>query len=228
MEIINIDYKKYKKLSIKITDNAINGFLTDDSDLLELFLKNKKKENYNIKNPYKKISILYKEVEKNFKTLKVKDEIKNEKIVKLLNFDLSLFNKNIYELSSGEKQQIAILKVLNEKSDLIILDEPFLNLDFKIKTKLITIIKKIKTDYKKTIIIKSYNINDLYFICDCILAFNKFKLSYSVEKKDFINKFKKLKPIEFSEYVLQTKNIKLGYYDNVKDLIKAVYRDVGY
>jgi len=211
---MEIDYKK-----LVIVNHSINGILSNDNDIF--------KKSSTVKD-YKKISILYKDFEKNFDTLKVRNEINKEKLLKIFNFDVSIYNKNIYEFSSGEKKEIAILKVLSDNPDLIVLDDPFSNLDYKIKIKLVNILKKLKNDYNKTIIIKSSNIKDLYFVCDNISVFNKSKMLYNVEKKDFINKFKDFEPIEFSEYLLKEKNRKIGYYDNVKDLIKAVYRDVGY
>ncbi|MBP5301350.1 MAG: ATP-binding cassette domain-containing protein [Bacilli bacterium] len=63
----------------------------------------------------------------------IKEKI--DKIVKLFEIN-GLLNKNPSQLSTGEKQKIIISKALLKDNNIILLDEPFNNLDIESKTKL--------------------------------------------------------------------------------------------
>jgi ABC-type branched-subunit amino acid transport system ATPase component len=74
----------------------------------------------------------------------------------------------------------------------------------------------------------------LYKIIDDIIIFEDGSILISGNKEEVFSKSKLLKEhdieipkiLEFSNKVIIEKNIKLGYYDDIKDLIKAVYRNV--
>lgn len=61
------------------------------------------------------------------------------------------------KLSGGEKKRLAFAMALATKADIILLDEPFANVDKKNQTKLIEVIKSLKG--KKTIILVSHRLN---------------------------------------------------------------------
>lgn len=73
-------------------------------------------------------------------------------------FEIShLLNKNIYELSGGEKQRVAICRALINEPDLILADEPTGNLDSKSAQIVINSLKSINEDMKKTIVIVTHD-----------------------------------------------------------------------
>jgi ABC-2 type transport system ATP-binding protein len=68
-------------------------------------------------------------------------------------------NKNISELSSGNKLKVGILSTLITEANYVLLDEPLANLDPRSKNKFIELINKYKKDYKATIIVSSHDID---------------------------------------------------------------------
>ncbi|MFX1298687.1 MAG: energy-coupling factor ABC transporter ATP-binding protein, partial [Promethearchaeota archaeon] len=65
----------------------------------------------------------------------------------------SLKKKAPYELSGGEQQKVAIAALLTLDPDILILDEPTSNLDPVAAEKILELLKKLNSDYNKTIII---------------------------------------------------------------------------
>ena len=73
--------------------------------------------------------------------------------LKDLNLDKSFLDKRVNDLSHNEKRLLQYLKMLISDLDIIIVDEPFLDLDYDNKKRIINIFKKLAK--KKTIIMKS-------------------------------------------------------------------------
>ncbi|EJO5348714.1 ABC transporter ATP-binding protein [Clostridium botulinum] len=73
-------------------------------------------------------------------------------------FEIShLINKNVYELSGGEKQRVAICRALINEPDLILADEPTGNLDSKSAKIVIDSLMNINKEMKKTIILVTHD-----------------------------------------------------------------------
>lgn len=157
-----------------------------------------------------------------------------EDSLKMVNLPLSYLERNPFELSSGEKKLLALATVLSLNPKLIVIDCPSDNLDNRNKEYLIRLLKKIKTKYKKTIVLLT---NDTEFglkVTDNYVLLKKEKIISSGNKKDLLNNTEKLKTakveipkiIEFINNVNKKKNINLELTFDIKELMKDIYRNV--
>ncbi len=89
---------------------------------------------------------------------KMSKKEKNDKIDNLLNeFNiLKLKNKKVYQLSGGEQQRIALIRLILQESNLILADEPTGSLDEENRNFVISVLKKLN-DGGKTIIIVTHD-----------------------------------------------------------------------
>jgi len=100
-----------------------------------------------------------------------KEYYKNlQKIIKLTNLE-NLLERYPHEISGGEQQRACIARAIIREPDLLLLDEPFSNLDANIKFSIRDEICKIIRDSKITTILVTHDINDALNISDMILIF---------------------------------------------------------
>lgn len=97
-----------------------------------------------------------------------------------------LLSKNIDELSSGQKQKVAIASSLILQPKVLILDEPTSNLDIQGSKVLIEIIKKIK-DKGIPVVISEHRLDSFKEVADRFLYINKGKLDEIWTRKEFEN-----------------------------------------
>ena len=83
----------------------------------------------------------------------------------------SLVNRFPHELSGGEQQRACIARALIREPDLLLLDEPFSNLDSEIKESMREEIHEILKKTNTTTILVTHDINDALNIADRILIF---------------------------------------------------------
>ena len=93
-----------------------------------------------------------------------------EHIVKLTNLKL-LLERYPHEISGGEQQRVCIARSIIREPDLLLLDEPFSNLDANIKYSIRDEICKIIKKTNTTTILVTHDINDALNISDKILIF---------------------------------------------------------
>ena len=83
----------------------------------------------------------------------------------------NLLNRYPHELSGGEQQRVCITRALIREPDLLLMDEPFSNLDVSIKSKIQNEVYKILKSTETTTILVTHDIKDTFDISDRILVF---------------------------------------------------------
>ena len=102
--------------------------------------------------------------------LEKKFKSKLSSIIKLTNLE-SLLKRYPHQLSGGEQQRTCLARALVREPDLLLLDEPFSNLDSNIKLTIREEIYRIIKETKTTTILVTHDINDSLNIADKILIF---------------------------------------------------------
>jgi iron(III) transport system ATP-binding protein len=74
--------------------------------------------------------------------------------------------KNIHELSGGQQQRIALARSLAPKPKILLMDEPFSNLDCTLKAKIRSEVKDILKKEGITCLFVSHDIEDVKDVCD--------------------------------------------------------------
>lgn len=72
------------------------------------------------------------------------------------------------ELSGGEKQRLALARSIAQKSDIILLDEPFSSLDFETKDEMKKLLKELHKKYNLTIVYVTHDIFEIIDMCERI------------------------------------------------------------
>lgn len=153
-------------------------------------------------------------------------------VLELVELDETYLEKNTFELSQSELRKVAIASVIIRMPDLLLLDEPTSGLDIANKKVLINLLKKLKREKNMTIIFSCSDMDFVNKVADQVVVMKMGQIILNGDKKSVFKEEKYLtdngintpKVVSFENLVLQEKGIKIGYRDDINDLIKDIFR----
>jgi len=137
----------------------------------------------------------------------IKDRI-NE-ITNLLEIK-DLLSKSSRELSSGQKQKIAIASILAMKPKVLILDEPTSQLDPSSSKEIFSILRKLNKDHGYTIILIEQNVDSCFDFADRVIFVDRGEIIEKTNpvsiKEKLSSKYKSFFPLKVSDSEFCTSN----------------------
>ncbi|MBR3198825.1 MAG: ATP-binding cassette domain-containing protein [Bacilli bacterium] len=181
----------------------------------------------------------YDSIIKDFYLILKRHHIKNaeKKMVdslKMVGLDSSYLYLSPFELSHSEQKKVSLALILSFNPKVIVLDEPFLGLDYKDKMCFINLIRMMKIRYGKTIVVASRDTNIIHSFADSVILLNEGRVIKTGDKYEVLSDNKLLNKcnlsvpdiIGFSNLVRDKKGINIGYRDDINDLAKDIYRNL--
>lgn len=108
------------------------------------------------------------------KSQKNKFVIQNEALKLLERVGLKgVSNAYPHELSGGMRQRVALARALLQNNPVLLLDEPFCSLDVIIREELYTLIREIRDQYQKTILMVTHDFRDATSLADRVLVLSR-------------------------------------------------------
>lgn len=155
-------------------------------------------------------------------------------VLKMVHLDDDVLTRDPNSLSETEKRKLAIAQALICNPKILVLDEPVNSFDEKTKEEYLKLFRLLTKRYNKTIIIASNDLNFVHKIADKIFVLYQNEIVLQGDKYEVFKDTKLLKKyglvppytMLFSNMVKEKKNIKIGYRDEINDLIKDIYRYV--
>ncbi len=152
----------------------------------------------------------------------------------LVGLNDSYLKRDPLTLSNVEMRKVALASILIYNPKVLFLDEPTVGFDEENKKSFLKLIKRLKKRYHKTIIMVSHDIEFIHKFADEILVLDNGKLITQGDKYEVFKQEKRMKEIgltvpkmiQFSNLVYEKKGKKIGYRDEINDLIKDIYRYV--
>ena len=236
LENIYFNYENkqiFNNLNLKFNSNIITGIIGNNKTTLLNIINGNLKYDGNIIND-NTISYFNRIIDYNktvFEILDVQNRLFGiNDILKIINFDSNKLDFKLSLLSDSEIKKVIIGYTLIQDKDLYLLDSPNTLLDYKSQSLLIKFLRNLKVKYNKTILITSNDIDFIHEVSDDVLLLtnnpiigNKYSIFTNEELMKNYN-FELPKIIDISNIVYKSKNIKMGYRDDIKDLIKDIYR----
>ena len=153
-------------------------------------------------------------------------------VLLMVGIDSNLIDDKISSLSLSDKRLLSLACALIYNPNLILMDNFTEELDDFNKNKVVKLIKMLKVRFNKTFIIASNDIEFVHKVADEVFVINDGKVILKGTKYDVFKKEEQLKKIglsvpkivKFENLTLKKKNIRLGFRDEINDLIKDIYR----
>ena len=258
----NLGYKdKLNNVNLKITNNGILGIIgknknyfidvlmgniiplvgrasingiavnVDNVALLKKQIAYIRKESFGFKNDIVLAEVGYIVNQNQYKNANINKRIKDA--FSLVGLDESYLTRRFDTLSSSELYlvQIAIKFICNPK--IVIFENPFIDLDYRNKKRILKLLKLLKEKYHKLIFICDNDVDILYQYTDKVLLMNDCNKVNLYNTYDFFTSIKFLSANDIMVpkavsliYLAKLKGVKLTYQKDVRDIIKDIYKHV--
>lgn len=119
-----------------------------------------------------------------------------EKFTEILDLK-DLLEKQVKNLSLGQKMRCEIAATFLHNPKVVYLDEPTIGLDILVKENIRKFIKDINKEKKTTVILTTHDLKDIEEVCDRIILIDKGTIIYDGTKENFKNKYGKYIVAEF-------------------------------
>ena len=100
-----------------------------------------------------------------------------------------LLNKQVRNLSLGQKMKCEIAATFLHKPKVVYLDEPTIGLDVLVKENIRNFIKEYNKEFNTTIILTTHDVKDVEELCDRIILIDKGKIIYDGNINSFRSKY---------------------------------------
>lgn len=130
---------------------------------------------------------------------------KTQPIIDLINtFDIAnIMNKDLNNLSGGEKQRFNAMLAIINVPEILILDELITGLDLKMQVKLITFFKNYLQDNNKTLLMISHIPEEVEALCQRVILLEKGKIIYDKTLTEIQKEFGTVRKFMQTHYDMQ-------------------------
>lgn len=97
-------------------------------------------------------------------------------------------NDSIHSLSGGQKQRLAVASVLAARPQVLALDEPISQLDPQGAAELLTVLKRLNTELKITIILVEHRLHEVLPLCDTVVIMDNAQLIWQGRREEAYNR----------------------------------------
>lgn len=133
-----------------------------------------------------------------------------KKFTEILDLE-ELLEKQVKNLSLGQKMRCEIAATFLHNPKIVYLDEPTIGLDVFVKENIRKFIKDINKEKKTTVILTTHDLKDIEDVCDRIILLDKGQIIYDGEKQKFKDTYGKY---VVAEFIINSKNKNISNLDN--------------
>lgn len=130
-----------------------------------------------------------------------------------------LLDKQVKNLSLGQKMRCEIAATFLHNPKIVYLDEPTIGLDVFVKENIRKFIKDINKEKNVTVILTTHDLNDIEDVCDRIILLDKGEIIYDGAKQNFKYKYGKDTVAEFiiKDKNSEIKNVKANKFEVIEE-----------
>lgn len=98
-----------------------------------------------------------------------------------------LLTRKPKQLSGGQQQRVGLARALIKKPELVLLDEPFSNLDPEIRRQMRGLLRQVHQQYQTTIIFVTHDLSEAFSLADRMMVLNEGKIEVIGSPRELID-----------------------------------------